>query len=91
MSDMTFEKMVRQMTPEIYQSLKLAVERRKWPDGRMLSQEQLELCLETVIKYELEHKVPEEQRVGYIDRHSCGSHDEHDDHGHAPDPIKWVN
>ena len=34
MSDMTFDKMINQMTPAIYESLKQAVSLRKWPDGR---------------------------------------------------------
>ena len=62
MSEMTFDKMVQQMTPDIYESLKQAVSLRKWPDGRVLSAEQVELCLEAVIKYEAEHGVsPEEE------------------------------
>lgn len=45
MSEMTFEKMINQMTPAIYESLKQAVSLRKWPDGRRLTPEQTELCL----------------------------------------------
>lgn len=73
MSDMTFERMIRQMTPAIYASLKQAVALRKWPDGRMLTPEQTELCLEAVMRYEHEHNVPEEQRVGYLQQRTCGS------------------
>lgn len=83
MSEMTFDKMVQQMTPTIYASLKQAVALRKWPDGRMLSAEQVELCLEAVIKYEAEHDVPPEQRVGYVERSSCSDDGE--------DSVKWVN
>ncbi|QJQ95314.1 MULTISPECIES: YeaC family protein [Halomonadaceae] len=83
MSDMTFDKMVRQMTPAIYDSLKQAVSLRKWPDGRLLTPEQVELCLEAVIKYEAEHNVAPKSRVGYLERKSCGSDSE--------DSIKWVN
>lgn len=72
MSDMTFERMIQQMTPAIYQGLKQAVELRKWPDGRLLSPEQTELCLEAVIRYEHENNVPEEQRVGYLQQRTCG-------------------
>ncbi|MBF8222243.1 MULTISPECIES: YeaC family protein [Halomonadaceae] len=85
MSEMTFEKMIRQMTPAIYASLKQAVELRKWPDGRRLSEAQLELCLEAVLKYEVEHGVPESARVGYLERTSCGSQQS------GEDEIKWVN
>ena len=73
MSDMTFERMIRQMTPTIYESLKQAVALRKWPDGRMLTAEQTELCLEAVIRYEHENHVPEELRVGYLQQRTCGS------------------
>ncbi len=85
MSDMTFERMIQQMTPTIYESLKQAVELRKWPDGRVLTAEQTELCLEAVMRYEVEHKVPEAQRVGYLQSANCGSQ------GDAEDSIKWVN
>ena len=33
MSDMTFDKMISQMTPAIYESLKQGVSLRKWPDA----------------------------------------------------------
>lgn len=72
MSDMTFERMIRQMTPAIYESLKQAVALRKWPDGRRLTPEQTELCLEAVIRYEAENQVPEELRVGYLEQRTCG-------------------
>ncbi|GEK47988.1 DUF1315 family protein [Halomonas pacifica] len=85
MSEMTFEKMIRQMTPAIYASLKQAVELRKWPDGRRLSEAQLELCLEAVLKYEVEHEVPEASRVGYLERAGCASQQD------GEDEIKWVN
>ncbi|GAB2784750.1 YeaC family protein [Halomonas shantousis] len=86
MGEMTFDRMVSQMTPAIYESLKQAVQLRKWPDGRRLTPEQTELCLEAVIKYEAEHKVPEEQRVGYIGTVNCKSENPQDG-----DAIKWVN
>lgn len=73
MSEMTFDRMIQQMTPSIYASLKQAVSLRKWPDGRMLTAEQTELCLEAVMRYEAENRVPEEQRVGYLERRTCGS------------------
>ncbi len=73
MSDMTFEKMINQMTPAIYQSLKQAVELRKWPDGRYLTAEQTELCMEAVMRYEVENNVPDENRVGYLEQRTCGA------------------
>ncbi|RAR62108.1 MULTISPECIES: YeaC family protein [Halomonadaceae] len=103
MSEMTFDKMVQQMTPAIYDSLKQAVSLRKWPDGRVLSAEQVELCLEAVIKYEAEHGVSPDQRVGYLDRTSCGSDAGSDVGGgssgnssvesasNGEESLKWVN
>ncbi|MBB3189796.1 YeaC family protein [Halomonas cerina] len=72
MSDMTFERMIQQMTPAIYESLKQAVSLRKWPDGRFLTPEQTELCLEAVMRYEMENGVPEQARVGYLEQRTCG-------------------
>ncbi|WP_148254251.1 YeaC family protein [Aidingimonas lacisalsi] len=88
MSEMTFDKMIRHMTPAIYDSLKHAVQVRKWPDGRELTRDQVELCLEAVIKYEIAHHVPESQRVGYLERSECSSEGSH---GSNEDSITWVN
>ena len=47
----SFLEAIENITPEIYQSLKLAVEIGKWPDGRKLSQEQKELTLQALIAW----------------------------------------
>lgn len=73
MSDMTFDRMIQQMTPAVYESLKRAVSLRKWPDGSWLTQEQTELCLEAVMRFEVEKGVPESERIGYLKRRSCGA------------------
>ncbi|MGM0826168.1 MAG: YeaC family protein [Pseudomonadota bacterium] len=73
MSDMTFDRMIQQMTPAIYESLKQAVSLRKWPDGRRLTDEQTELCMEAVMRFEAENNVPEENRVGYLEQRTCGA------------------
>lgn len=64
---MTYDELIKSMTPEIYQSLKLAVELSKWPDGQRLSQEQQEICLRALIAYDHGNK-SEDERIGYIDR-----------------------
>lgn len=64
---MNFEDAAKQLDPEIYERFKKALELGKWPDGRELTREQKELCLQTVIVYEEAHDVPETERVGYID------------------------
>lgn len=79
---MTFDKMIAAMTPEVYQSLRRAVELGKWPNGERLSQEQRETSMRAVIAYEHAHAVAEEQRVGYIDRtRSDGTQ-------HGTDPLQ---
>lgn len=70
MSDKTIQSIqdiLDLMDPEVHENLKTAVELGKWPDGRRLTPEQLEYCLQAIIAYEQQH-LPEEQRVGYIDR-----------------------
>ena len=66
---MNVEAMLKAMTPEIHAALKRAVEIGKWPDGRPLTSEQKDVCMEAVITYE-HHNVSEDERVGYIDRGS---------------------
>lgn len=68
----SFVEMIENITPDIYQSLKLAVEIGKWSDGRKLSQEQRELSLQALIAWEVQN-VPEEQRTGYMGPQECSS------------------
>ncbi|MGH8438400.1 MAG: YeaC family protein [Pseudomonas sp.] len=68
----TFAQMIENITPEIYQSLKLAVELGKWADGRKLTTEQKELSLQAVIAWEVQN-LPEEQRTGYMGPQECSS------------------
>ena len=64
---MTFEELLQSMTPEIHATMKTAVELGKWADGRRLSAEERESCMQAVIAYDELH-LPEAQRVGFIDR-----------------------
>jgi uncharacterized protein YeaC (DUF1315 family) len=91
---MNYQQLIANITPEIHTSLKRAIEIGRWPDGRRLSAEQRELCMEAVIAYEAAH-VAGNERVGYIDR---GKKAEgavcDDDHDHAaaddePRPLQW--
>ena len=66
----TFAQMIENITPEIYQSLKTAVELGKWADGRKLTVEQKELSLQAVIAWEMQN-LPEEQRTGYMGPQEC--------------------
>ena len=71
----SFVEMIENITPDIYQSLKLAVEIGKWPDGRKLTQEQKELSLQAMIAWELQN-LREDQRTGYMGEQACESHAE---------------
>ncbi|MCO7624096.1 YeaC family protein [Pseudomonas guariconensis] len=68
----TFAQMIENITPEIYESLKLAVEIGKWADGRKLTPEQKALSLQAVIAWEMKN-LPEEQRTGYMGPQECAS------------------
>ena len=83
---MTYEEFIERLDPAVYQSLRRAVELGKWPDGRKVSDEQRKICLEAVIYYEKTHDIPESERVGYIERQSCGS-----EKNSGTDTIRIVN
>ncbi|RON05351.1 YeaC family protein [Pseudomonas brassicacearum] len=68
----SFNEMIKNITPEIYQSLKLAVEIGKWSDGGKLTAEQRELSLQAMIAWEVQN-LPEEQRTGYMGPQECSS------------------
>ena len=65
---MNFDDVATTMSPEIYSRLKEAVELGRWPNGQSLKKEQRDLCLEALIKYEISQGMPEEQRIGYIEK-----------------------
>ena len=64
---MDYKQLIEAMTPEIYQSLKRAVELGKWPDGRPVTQAQREHAMQAIIAWGETH-LSEPERVGYIDR-----------------------
>lgn len=65
---MNFEDAAKQISPEIYERFKQALELGKWPDGRELTKEQKEICLQAIIVYEDAMDIPESERVGFIDK-----------------------
>lgn len=87
---MDYAELLKSLTPEVYESLKRAVELGKWPNGVRLSREQRETCLQAIIAYDKLHKT-EEERVGFIHttKHEhCGGEGEivpPDE----PKPLKW--
>lgn len=79
--------MIRDMSPEVYQSLKRALELGKWPDGRVLSRAQREETMQAVIAWDAIHQAGG-QRIGAIDKgskagNSCDSPEE--------TPLNWID
>ena len=62
----SIEDLLATITPKIYSQLKFAVELGRWEDGKKLSKEQKEYCLQVVIAYDNTFTATE-QRVGYIE------------------------
>ena len=62
---MNLDKVIDAVTPEVYSSLKKAVERGRWDNGLKLSKEQVENSLQIMIAYDARHK-DESERVGYV-------------------------
>jgi uncharacterized protein YeaC (DUF1315 family) len=58
---MDLKQLLDSITPEVYESLKRAIEIGKWPDGRVLGEGQKELCMQAVIAYD--ERKPLEQRT----------------------------
>lgn len=87
-----FKKVIQQMDNGTYKNLKRAVELGKWPDGRVLTQQQRETSMQAVIAYELEHNVVADQRTGFVDTSSSDCHDDEGNHvgsGDTSQPLKW--
>jgi len=62
---MEYNQLIAQLTPEVYLRLKTAIEIGKWPDGRILSDEQKASCLEAVLRYQA-LKLDPTQHSGYM-------------------------
>ena len=82
---MDYRQLIDSMTPDIYRSLRRAVEIGKWPDGKPLSPEQRSESLQALIAWG-QLNLPESERIGYIDRgHKAG--EMCDDTTETP--LKW--
>lgn len=80
------DDILKNMTPEIYRRFRSAIALRKWPDGKLLTDAQLDICMQAIIAYE--HKyVSEHERTGYVPpkQTSCGEHS----HDETTQPLKW--
>lgn len=72
------------LNDEIVQRFRTAIELGKWPDGRALSDEQRETCMQAIIKYEHTH-LAEEERTGYVPPKETPC----DSSSDKETPIKW--
>jgi uncharacterized protein len=63
---MDYQELLEQVTPQVYASFKRALETGKWPDGAIMTVDQKEHCMQAIIAYD-ELRVPQQQRVGFID------------------------
>ncbi len=81
---MDYEQLLDSLTPALYLRLKQAVETGHWPDGRAVTAEQREHCLQALITWG-ERNLPPEERVGYIDRGRKGASGEPDSR-----PLRWA-
>jgi len=79
---MDYETLISRLDAHTCDALRRAIELGKFPDGRKLTDEQRELCMEAVLAWELRH-LPPEQRTGYIDRGSKADGEQCDSHDHA--------
>ena len=89
--NLDYDQVIAQLNPEIYQNFKRAIEIGKWPDGRVVSDEQKAHCMAAVIAYEQKF-VSEDERTGYIDRGSKAEGEMCDDQPdpNAENPLKWT-
>ncbi|CAH0992508.1 hypothetical protein SIN8267_02640 [Sinobacterium norvegicum] len=62
---MDLEKILATITPEVYANLQRAIELGKWADGKVLTVEQKELCMQAIIAYG-EKNLIEEDRTGFV-------------------------
>lgn len=65
MNEVVLKRMLEVLNPDIVASFRLAIALGKWPDGRKLTREQVETCLQAVIAWEAKN-LPETERSGYI-------------------------
>ena len=49
------------LTPEVVDKFRMAIELGKWQDGRKLTAEQRETCMQAVMVWEHEHLAPAER------------------------------
>lgn len=68
----SFTELIQSITPEIYKTLKLAMEVGKWGDGTKMTAEQKDLTMQAMIIWE-QKNLPEEERTGYLGGDQCAA------------------
>ena len=84
---MDYQQLIDGMSPDIYRSLKRALELGKWPDGKALTLEQRHNSMQAVIAWGEKH-LPHNERVGYIDKGRKGPKTDDDS---QETPLNWKN
>ena len=59
------EEILNAVSPDIYQRFKTAIEIGKWPNGELLTKDQIDICVQAIIIYEQKH-LPPDQRTAYV-------------------------
>lgn len=91
MNEAVLARMLEVLTPDVVTNLRRAVELGKWPDGRRLTREQTETCLQAVIAWETKH-LPETERSGYIAKEEKeGEVCDDPAHSHHEKPVKFLH
>ncbi len=84
----SFFETAKQLTPEVYENFKRAIETGKWPDGRALSDKQKTLVMEAVIVYE-KAMLPAEQQTGYMPDGCQSKQEKSSSDGGVTDKIRF--
>ncbi len=84
---MDLRQLLDSITPQVYESLKRAIEVGKWPDGRALLDGKKELCIQAVIAYD--ESRPAEQRTGYVPPKTTACEPPAPAPENQQQPLKW--
>jgi len=87
---MDYQQVIKEMDRDTYERLKKSLETGRWPDGKVLSDEQRTHTMRAVIAYG-EMNLPVTERVGYIDKGSKEGQtcDSPEDDQNNEQPLKW--
>lgn len=82
---MDLRQLLEKLDPALYIRLKSAVELGRWPNGRVLTEEQKVAALQAIIAYEIQHNFPEQERTGYLPP----KEKKNNSSLHAETPLRW--